>query len=147
MRPGSEVWTVFLSSVLGKEGSRRLHSSSYTFTINAYPDFTPTIHIEWIAAVPRSGPKTARTAYTAQFLDCNFARSSSSTVSRQKGFSRVQTRVPIVGFCSDSLPEKSTETGQKFRCQNLYATSCLSLSTSSKTIGINNNFFIFLQRN
>lgn len=144
MRLGSEVWTVYLDSVLGKGGSWRLHSSSYAITRKAYPDHTPTIQIEWIAAVSRSGPKIARTTYTVQFLACNFASRSSSTVSGQKDFLRVQTRVPIVGFCFDSPPEKPTENGQKFRCQKLYATHCLSLSSSPKTIGINNNFFILL---
>lgn len=144
MRPGSEVWTTFLSSVSGKEGSWRLHSSLYTITRKAYPDHTPTIPIEWIAVVSRSGPKIARTTCSAQFLASKFANSSSSTVSGQKGFSRAQIRVPLVAFCSDPPPEKPTETSQKFRCQKLYVNSCLSLSSSSKTIGINNNFFIFL---
>lgn len=39
-RLGSEVRTVYLDSVLGKEWSGRLHSSSYTITGKAYPDHT-----------------------------------------------------------------------------------------------------------
>lgn len=144
MRLVSEVWTVYLDSALEKEGSWRLHSSSYTISRKAHPDHTPTIQIEWTAVVSRSGPKIARTTSTAQFLSCNFVSSSSSIVSEQNGFSRVKTRMPTMGFCSDSHPEKPKEPGQKFRCQKLYATSCLSLYSSPMTIGINNNFFIFL---
>lgn len=45
MKPSLQVRTVYLSSVLGKEGNLRLHGFSYSITRKTYPDHTPTIQI------------------------------------------------------------------------------------------------------